>query len=186
MSFDQFIDALVYCAYVSYHSNSKESQLSTSNMMKAFLLYLWKAINNEDRNAQLVKQYIHSSTNDITSSGVHDMFGSGLFSESFLHYWQKDNFREYSKNDEDVRQINGAKILHRITAQSQISRERVVSALSDSSDDVKSTQSSSLNAANSTNVVEMRSSQLAELFSLRPEIAEFVYLEINNMKKTMV
>eukprot|EP01035_Chromulina_nebulosa_P018106 gene18106-23760_t len=186
MSFDQFIDALVYCAYVSYHSNSKESQLSISSMMKAFLLYLWKAINNEDRNAQLVKQYIHSSTNDITSSGVHDMFGSGLFSESFLVYWQKDNFHEYSKNDEEVRQINGAKVLHRITAQSQISRDRVASALSDSSDDVKSSQPSTVHPANSSTVVEMRSSQLAALFSLRPEIAEFVYLEINNMKKTMV
>ena len=192
--------------------------------MKALLLFMWKAINNHEKNCKLIKDHCHSSTSLITPTGTHDMYGASLFSEQFLIMWQKDNFTEYSVANTLIELHDGSQILKRIINQDSVTNssdifkrsERSVSTLGHSlqksfngtfnnfnnmnSNDMlpltmndldiplNSIDNSSHNNNNTMNFNNtetkiIRSHQLEILFRMKPELAEYIYLEIENMKE---
>jgi hypothetical protein len=99
MTFDAFVEALVLMAHIAYRPTSAspiDHGTNAALKLKALLLYAWKAINNHDRTRSLMREHVSVATTVITPNGTHDIFGSGVFSETFLASWQADNFMEYA------------------------------------------------------------------------------------------
>lgn len=107
MSFDLFLRALVYMSFVAYRD--VPSAVSADSKVKALLLYMWKAVNDSDKTARLVRS---NRSHTLTQfAGSLNLFGSGLFSDAFLAHWMKDSFVDYSTPRNDRNLSTGAAIV---------------------------------------------------------------------------
>lgn len=62
---------------------------------------MWKAVNDSDRILQLVRGDRGSKLS--SHAGSLNVFGSGLFSDSFLASWIKEGFPDYT----DLKHVDG-------------------------------------------------------------------------------
>lgn len=54
---------------------------------------MWKAVNNREKTAEVARSRVRVV---ISHAGSLNMFGSGLFSDHFLHCWQAEGFPDYT------------------------------------------------------------------------------------------
>jgi hypothetical protein len=79
-------------AYIAYRD--VDSRISPPNKVKAILLYMWKAVNDNDKAMRLVNSNRSNTLSQF--AGSLNIFGSGAFSDIFLSNWLKDNFTDYA------------------------------------------------------------------------------------------
>jgi hypothetical protein len=79
-------------AYIAYRD--VDSRVTAPNKVKAILLYMWKAVNDNDKAMRLVNSNRSNTLSQF--AGSLNIFGSGSFSDSFLSSWLKDNFTDYA------------------------------------------------------------------------------------------
>jgi len=99
MSFELFKRAVLYMAFIAYQRCHEA--LKPVSKVKALLLFMWKAVNDSDKTMQMVR---NDRSNKLSShAGSLNLFGSGLFSDSFLAGWIKDGFPDYT----DLKHVDG-------------------------------------------------------------------------------
>jgi hypothetical protein len=92
MSYDSFLRAIMYMAFVAYRD--VHPSVTTANKVKALLLYMWKAVNDNQKTRALVSNNRNNTLSHF--AGALNVFGSGMFSDLFLSNWMKDGFPDYS------------------------------------------------------------------------------------------
>ena len=92
MSFELFCKAIVYMAYIAYRD--MDSRITPGNKVKAILLYMWKAVNDNEKTMRLISSNRSNTLSQF--AGALNVFGSGSFSDLFLSNWLKDQFIDYA------------------------------------------------------------------------------------------
>lgn len=92
MSFDHFLQAIMYMSFVAYRD--VQQSVTVANKVKALLLYMWKAVNDNQKTRNLVSNNRNNTLSHF--AGALNVFGSGMFSDMFLGNWMKDGFPDYS------------------------------------------------------------------------------------------
>lgn len=181
LDWNRFLDVLVHLAAVSHRADS--SPLGCK--VKALLLFMYKQVNHRDRTAAFADKPRATPSHVFSPSGSLNAYGAGLFTDIFQVEWARDGFSSYSgpletavatgsgQGGQGLGQETGKQFLQRVTA-AGIRPDDQASEI----DDV-SRRSAVLPAAGP---VVLQGGQLAKLFRLKPELAEFVYLEILNLK----
>eukprot|EP01029_Cantina_marsupialis_P028270 TRINITY_DN775941_c0_g1_i1.p1 TRINITY_DN775941_c0_g1~~TRINITY_DN775941_c0_g1_i1.p1 ORF type:complete len:355 (+),score=77.91 TRINITY_DN775941_c0_g1_i1:161-1225(+) len=103
LSFIEFWEALVRCSLTAY---SKISDAEPSDKFKAFLLYMWRALNSHISSTINRQQGVTTYYGDL-------MKGAMAFNKKFSSQWAQDDFKDYlteSKKSEE----RGRSVLHRL------------------------------------------------------------------------
>jgi hypothetical protein len=106
MSFDMFCKALVFMAFVAYRD--ADPRIQPQNKVKAILLYMWKAVNDNEKTARLVASNRANTLSQF--AGSLNVFGSGAFSDLFLNNWLKDGFIDYATHIVDDPEKSGVTV----------------------------------------------------------------------------
>lgn len=92
MNFENFLRSIMYMAFIAYRDANPS--VSIANKVKAILLYMWKAVNDNQKTRSLVSNNRNNTLSHF--AGALNVFGSGMFSDLFLSNWMKDGFPDYS------------------------------------------------------------------------------------------
>jgi len=110
MTIENFYEILLRIAVFAYRN--LEEEYSLQNKIKALFVHMWKAVNTDDK----LRKGIVSRGN--VGTGVHsgslNIFGSGLFVESFLKFWQGEGFSDYILPESAVKE-EGIQVLAKVT-----------------------------------------------------------------------
>jgi hypothetical protein len=68
MNFDLFCKSLLYMAYIAYRD--VDSRVTAPNKVKAILLYMWKAVNDNDKAMRLVNSNRSNTLSFLTPSSI--------------------------------------------------------------------------------------------------------------------
>lgn len=170
LNFDTFCTSLILMA-LTVHRDAPPS-VSPANKVKALLVYMWRAINSSEITEKAVSDRYMS---DVKShAGSLNIFGSGHFSDTLLAMWQGDRYCNYvavvEKEDDSL------VVLERVAGYHS-AVDGNLSGLSQHSAKESKRKSTKPRKKGSQ---ELYGYQIAELFSRKPEMAELVYLEIQN------
>jgi hypothetical protein len=99
MSFENFLRSIMYMAFIAYRD--AHSSVTVANKVKALLLYMWKAVNDNQKTRSLVTNNRNNTLSHF--AGALNVFGSGMFSDLFLGNWMKDGFPDYSAGTDNDR-----------------------------------------------------------------------------------
>jgi hypothetical protein len=181
MDFEGFQETLLYISMIAFQqlntSGSEASlyEVSPLNKLKALFLFLWKAINGNDIAANVRKQAISSSTN---------VYGSGSFSSAFLEVWQKDGFLDYTSEVPDKRAA-GNVIIDEMTSfdfmQETFDDLTLLTVLNNTSKAAAVSDSIGSGVQTDEKSVVLTGAELLKLFKARPDLKEFVAIEIGNL-----
>jgi hypothetical protein len=150
----------------------QESTASPANKVKALLVFMWRAINSSEITEKAVSDRYMS---DVKShAGSLNIFGSGLFSDSLLTMWQNDRYPNYIAALEKV--DDSMVILERVAGYHSTVDNNVSGISQRTVSESRKKEKSQRKKGKS----ELYGYQIAELFSRKPEMAELVYLEIQN------
>lgn len=168
LNFDTFCTSLILMALTAH----RESSASPANKVKTLLVFMWRAINSPDVTQRAVTDRYMS---DVKShAGSLNIFGSGLFSDSLLSMWQKDRYPNYLASAE--KEDDSQQILERVAGY----HSAVDANLSGISQRSQTESRKRELTKRKTGKSELYGYQIAELFLRKPELAELVYLEIQN------
>mgnify|MGYP003385037472 CR=1 FL=1 len=169
LNFDTFCTSLILMALTVH----RDSTASPENKVKTLLVFMWRAINSSEVTERAVTDRYMS---DVKShAGSLNIFGSGLFSDTLLVMWQKDRYPNYiaAVEKDDDSQV----ILERVAGYHS-AVDGNLSAISQRTK--RESRVKKQNNDRKTGKAELYGYQIAELFSRKPEMAELVYLEIQN------
>ena len=176
MTLEQFMSALLQMALIAYRDCDKS--VPAKNQVMGLLLFRGKKVNNYDKTGAIANQRQAIS---VSHAGSLNVFGSGLFGDTLLKIWMDDGFPDYiipKKKDKE----SGGDVLRNIIESGDAGREFSTESKIDASDEVTSADNDNSAAADNSNILDLSSSKINKLFKDRPEMAEFIYLEIQNMK----
>jgi hypothetical protein len=104
MNFELFLRSLLYMAAVAYRDS--DPRITQLNKVKGILLYMWKAVNDNEKTMRLVSSNRSNTLSQF--AGALNVFGSGQFSDLFLSNWLKDGFIDYSTHIVDDPEKTGS------------------------------------------------------------------------------
>eukprot|EP01034_Spumella_vulgaris_P031442 gene31442-38834_t len=160
MSVDMFCAAIVHMAAIGYRDCV--SEITLQSKVRALLLYMWKAVNDNDKTIRMINS---TRINAVTSyAGSMNLYGSGLFSDQFLTAWQKDGFPDYTAPPPKAATEDGALMMKKVVAPAAPAPHTIKSL------------------CGSDQPVNLQGSHITQLLRLKPELTEFLHLEIMNMK----
>lgn len=171
LNFDTFCISLILMALTAH----RDSSATPANKVKALLVFMWRAINSPDVTEKAVSDRYMSDAK--SHAGSLNIFGSGLFSDTLLTMWQRDRYPNYLSSAE--KEDNSQQILERVAGYHS-AVDGNVPGISHRS--VTETRKREVGKRKQKKVgkSELYGYQLAALFSRKPEMAELVYLEIQN------
>jgi len=190
MDFDAFCLAILHLGLVAYR-DAHES-ISPKHKIMGLLLYMWKKVNNKEKVTEIATSRQAISLSHAGSLNVH---GSGMFGDVLLQIWIKDNFCDYiiiPKNEK----LQGKVALKSIINNNESKRVETegykdyIDRLESTVDNNVSNSNSSTNkttfvpvetGANEENKYLLSTQNINKLLTKRPDIAEFLYLEIRNL-----
>lgn len=214
MSFELFGKALTQLAVTAYRD--ADSTITLKNKVMGLFLFMWKRINNPEKAADIAMTRRIVST---SHAGSLNLYGSGLFSDTFLSQWQKSGFPDYTTSEKEKGK-DGASVLRNIVRNQEKLNENQDVEKEDGKDDESkeenkddnkndntdhddkvdedkdgkfnkdsdkdSDASDSIDLENITLETKkikkgpkvLHGLSIAELFRQRPELGEFVYLEM--------
>lgn len=150
------------------------SPATPANKVKALLVFMWRAINSSEIAEKAVADRYMS---DVKShAGSLNIFGSGHFSDTLLTMWQKDRYPNYIAAPEKV--DDSQIILERVAGYHSAAEGNLSGISQRSKKESKRKKQSGHDKKSGKS--ELYGYQIAELFSRKPEMAELVYLEIQN------
>lgn len=153
----------------------RDSPASPENKVKTLLVFMWRAINSSEVTEKAVSDRYMS---DVKShAGSLNIFGSGLFSDTLLTMWQKDRYPNYIAAAEKV---DDSQIILERVAGYHSAADGNLSGISQRTKKESRGKNKQGNNAKKSGKAELYGYQIAELFSRKPEMAELVYLEIQN------
>lgn len=158
MNFDSFLTSIMYLAVLCFY----DLDISHDNKIQSFLLLMWKAVNNNEFNKE-ISSLIRDTNSSFTSNGSHDLFGSNAFSKRFLMKWRDDGYKEYSVVEQSSPSFHFEK-----NSPSRLSENGNMSSPQHRTEP-------------SNNNIVIHSNHLRSLFSIRPDLAEYVYLNIRDV-----
>lgn len=126
MTLELFLRALLSMAKLAY----RDQRTSQAGKLKALLLYMWKAVNDSSRTKQLVSSNRNSTLTHF--AGSLNVYGSGLFSDTFLNQWMKDGYADYTIEQDMSNNTTGANMLKAVLAHHQQDNTMSSSAVLDS------------------------------------------------------
>jgi hypothetical protein len=91
MNFETFCMSLICMSAIAYRD--ADPSVPMQNKVKALLLFMWKSVNNREKIAEVARSRVRIL---ISNAGSLNMYGSGLFSDSFLMLWQAEGFPTYT------------------------------------------------------------------------------------------
>ena len=168
LTFSEFWEAVVRCALVAY---SKISISSPGDKIRGLFLYMWRSIN------ETVPRAIEERRNITTYMG--DLInGSMAFNVKFTAMWAKDGYRDYLSPKpiarEEARDVL-SRLLTRPTANRLTDEVNTLQEESSLAAVDESGGGDGLNMAGQ----EFSESQLSELLSRRPSIAEMLHRNVS-------
>lgn len=169
LNFDTFCTSLILMALTAYRESPAASP---ANKVKTLLVFMWRAINSPDVTQRAVTDRYMS---DVKShAGSLNIFGSGLFSDTLLTMWQNDRYPNYLASAEKV--DDSLQILERVAGYHSAVDGNVSGISQRTATETRKRELTKRRTGKS----ELYGYQIAELFSRKPELAELVYLEIQN------
>ena len=136
------------------------------------MLFMWKTLNNTEKLSEIIK----NRQIPVSYSGNMNLFGSGPFADQFLTLWQKEGFPQYSlPSDQIDSKQNIKKLLSSITFDDDDT------TINNQNNDINNISNN--NEKDDNHAITIYGADLAALFKLKPELAEFIYLEILNMHR---
>ena len=176
MTLDQFMSAILQMALIAYRDCDKS--VTAKNKVMGLLLFMWKKVNNYDKTGAIASQ---RQAIAVSHAGSLNVFGSGLFGDTLLKIWMDDGFPDYiipKKKDKE----SGGDVLRNIIEIGDLSKGSGNEMGDFGLTDDNAPESTDAIAAGSKNILDLSSAKLNKIFKDRPEMAEFIYLEIQNMK----
>lgn len=188
MDFDAFCLAILHLGLVAYR-DAHES-ISPKHKIMGLLLYMWKKVNNKEKVTEIATSRQAISLSHAGSLNVH---GSGMFGDVLLQIWIKDNFCDYiiiPKNEKLQGKIALKSIINRNfneKGETELYKgfiDRIERTIEDGSINNNSSNSSKnqhLPAADEENKYLLSTQNINKLLTKRPDVAEFLFLEIRNL-----
>ena len=183
MNFTQFCQALVCMALTGYRDCA--SSVSALSKVKALLLFIWKVLNSSEKSQKAVNSRLATVS---SHAGSLNMYGSGLFIEQFLAMWTKDSFVDYTSPPAPPSEEEGVDVLHKVVSRvggCGTGTGTGLGTLEDRDDEPSPESEDNAADTNADNedeveeaVITVTSKQLQQLFKLRPELTEFIYMEM--------
>ena len=188
MDFDAFCLAILHLGLVAYR-DAHES-ISPKHKIMGLLLYMWKKVNNKEKVTEIATSRQAISLSHAGSLNVH---GSGMFGDVLLQIWIKDNFCDYiiiPKNEKLQGKIALKSIINRNfneKGETELYKgliDRIERTIDDGSVNNNSSNSSKnqhLPAADEENKYLLSTQNINKLLTKRPDVAEFLFLEIRKL-----
>ena len=167
LNFDTFCTSLILMALTVH----RESSATPANKVKALLVFMWRAINSSEIAEKAVAD--RYMTEVKSHAGSLNIYGSGLFSDALLSMWQKDRYPNYLVEANKVE--NDIEILERVAGYHAVMDEKMSGIEHRTVKEAKQKR-----ARKKKGKPELYGYQIAELLSRKPELAELVYIEIQN------
>eukprot|EP00981_Chlorochromonas_danica_P006343 scaffold1365_cov163-Ochromonas_danica.AAC.33 len=225
-----FLRALTYMSFVAYRD--LPASVTAENKIKALLLYMWKAVNDSDRTQRLVR---NNRSHTLTHfAGSLNLFGSGLFSDTFLAHWMHDQFVDYASPKNEQKDASSSVMISNVISKETLAQAdgsilavedhhsvlgavqkslvldakpsaprpqrrtnsiyikpfsatvQTRSATSDHRRAMYANHSSAGILVPAEGILHLKGQNLSILLQNRPELAEFLCIEIQNMKAEKV
>jgi hypothetical protein len=103
MNFDTFCLSIVYMAAIAYRELDC-AEVPMHNKVKALLLFMWKHVNNREKIAEVARSRVRVL---ISNAGSLNLYGSVLFSYSFILLWQSEGFQTYTEPPKTTQREKG-------------------------------------------------------------------------------
>ena len=133
---------------------------------------MWKSLNNTEKLSEIIK----NRQIPVSYSGNMNLFGSGAFADQFLTLWQKEGFPQYSLPSD---KIESKQNIQKLLSSIAIDEDDTTSH----DNDINNKVDNQVDSEENDHAITIYGADLAALFKLKPELAEFIYLEILNMQK---
>jgi hypothetical protein len=175
MNFTQFCQAVVAMALTGYRDCAPG--VTALSKVKALLLFIWKGLNSSEKTQKAVNSRLGSVS---SHAGSLNMFGSGLFVEQFLAMWTKDAFVDYTSARAAPEEEEGVDVLHKVVARTLAGAAAGLDEEVDAKEEPgpESEEADQEVEEGERPVITVTSQQLQRLFKARPELTEFVYMEM--------
>ena len=192
MDFEAFCLAILHLGLVAYR-DSHES-ITPKHKIMGLLLYMWKKVNNKEKVTEIASSRQAISLSHAGSLNVH---GSGMFGDVLLQIWIKDNFCDYITIPK-YEKLQGKIALKSIINYNNSKKgeaewykdciESIESTVDiDSNNIIKNTRRKQSDHDDKNHIVSEESKYLLstqninKLLTKRPDVAEFLYLEMRNL-----
>jgi hypothetical protein len=106
MTLEGFQRSIIYLACLAYRESSL-AHVSTSNKVKALFSFMWKVVNDQDKNTRMIHTH-QFNTASAFAAGSLNIYQSRVFSDVFLQNWTKDGFADYLSPDIQLNGNNAA------------------------------------------------------------------------------
>lgn len=149
---------------------------------------MWKTQNSSDK---ITKSLNNTRTAIVTSNaGTNNIFGCRTFTEQFLTLWQQDDYPNYlsikiisdilpSQTTSLDEYPSGISVLHNIISKAS-SSSVLLSNILNNIKSITKEDNNPLNITSTHNLknININASNMKSLFNKKPEMMEFIYLEM--------
>eukprot|EP00944_MAST-04C_sp_MAST-4C-sp1_P011883 g11883.t1 len=178
LTFAEFWEALVRCALVAY---SKISNASPGDKIRGLFLYMWRSINDTVPRAIEERRNVTTYMGDLIN-------GSMAFNVKFTAMWAKDGYRDYLSPKplarEEARDVlsrlltrpkTGNALMEEVNMLADVNPDATTSSTSGGDQGGEGNDDNNVNMSGK----EFSESQLSELLSRRPSIADMLNRNLN-------